>query len=78
MNNIELSWSGNILIGKNKEQLNKKIDKFGKDIKFMCTYDNCIEILQSFIDMGCNEFIFSLYTFNEEKETFIEEIAPSF
>jgi len=78
IDNIDLSWSGNILIGKNEKQLNKKIIRYGKDINFVCTYDNCIEILQDYIDVGCKEFIFSLYTFNEEKETFMEEIASSF
>ncbi|MFX1569313.1 MAG: TIGR03560 family F420-dependent LLM class oxidoreductase [Promethearchaeota archaeon] len=78
MDDISLSWTGNILIGKNEKDLNKKIRKYGKDISFACTYNNCIEMLQNYIDVGCNEFIFSLYTFNDEKETFIEEIAPSF
>ena len=78
IHDIELSWSGNILIGKNEEQLNKKISRYGKDISFVCTYDSCIEKLQEYIDAGCNEFIFSLYTFNDEKENFMEEIASSF
>ncbi len=78
MDDIDLSWSGNILIGKNEKQLNRKISRYGKDINFVCTYDNCIERLQDYIDVGCKEFIFSLYSFNEEKETFMEEIASSF
>lgn len=43
-----------------------------------CTYDNCIEKLQEYVDTGCKEFIFSLYSFNEEKDTYMEEIASSF
>jgi len=78
IDDIELSWSGNILIAKNEKELNKKISRYGKDINFVCTYDNCTEMLQAYIDSGCKHFIFSLYTFNEEKETFMEEIAPSF
>ncbi|MCK4286352.1 MAG: TIGR03560 family F420-dependent LLM class oxidoreductase [Candidatus Lokiarchaeota archaeon] len=78
IDDIDLSWSGNILIGKNEKDLNKKISRYGKDISFVCTYDNCTEILQDYIDAGCKEFIFSLYSFNEEKETFMEEIASSF
>jgi F420-dependent oxidoreductase-like protein len=78
MDDIALSWSGNILIGKNEKDLNKKISRYGKDISFMCTYDNCIEILEDYIDLGCKEFIFSAYSFGEEKETFMEEIASSF
>ncbi|NHJ20735.1 MAG: TIGR03560 family F420-dependent LLM class oxidoreductase [Candidatus Lokiarchaeota archaeon] len=78
MEDISLSWTGNILIGKNDKDLNDKVRKFGKDISFVCTYNNCINLPQDYIDVGCNEFIFSLYTFNEEKETFMEEIASSF
>ena len=78
MDDISLSWTGNILIGKNEKDLNKKIRRYGKDISFVCTYNNCIKRLQDYIDVGCNEFIFSLYTFNEEKKTFMEEIASSF
>ncbi len=78
IDDIDLSWSGNILIGKNEKDLNKKISRYGKDISFVCTYDNCTEILQDYIDAGCKEFIFSLYSFNDEKETFMDEIASSF
>ena len=78
IDDIELSWSGNILIGKDDIQLNKKISQYGKENSILCTYDNCIEILQDYIDSGCNHFIFSLYSFNDEKETFMEEIASSF
>ncbi|HEA70569.1 MAG: putative F420-dependent oxidoreductase [Candidatus Lokiarchaeum sp. GC14_75] len=78
IDDIELSWSGNILIGKNEKQLNKKISRYGKEINFVCTYDNCIEKLQDYVDSGCTHFIFSLYSFNDEKETFMEEIASSF
>ena len=78
IDDIELSWTGNILIGKNETQLNKKIRTYGVENMLLCTYNNCIEILQDYIDSGCKHFIFSLYTFNDEKETFMEEIAPSF
>jgi len=75
---IKLSWSGNILIGKNEKDLNKKISRYGTDISFKCTYNNCIDKLQDYVDSGCEQFIFSLYSFNDEKETFMEEIASSF
>ncbi len=78
IDDIELSLSGNILIDKNEKQLNKKISRYGKEVSFVCTYDNCIEKLQEYVDSGCTHFIFSLYSFNDEKETFIEEIASSF
>ena len=78
MDNIALSWSGNILIGKDGKDLKKKISRYGNDISFMCTYDNCADMLQDYIDLGCKEFIFSAYSFEEEKETFMEEIASSF
>jgi F420-dependent oxidoreductase-like protein len=78
ISDIELSWSGNFLIGKNEKRLNKKISTYGVENMIVCTYKNCIEILQDYIDAGCKHFIFSLYTFNDEKETFMEEIAPSF
>ena len=65
IDDIELSWSGNFLIGKNKKQLNKKLSRYGVENGIWCTYDNCIEILQDFVDSGCKEFIFSLYIFNE-------------
>ena len=78
IDDIELSWSGNILIGKDEKHLSKKIRQYGKDITIKCTYNNCIDILQDYIDSGCTHFIFSLYSFNDEKETFMEEIASSF
>jgi len=78
IDDIELSWSGNFLIGKNEKQLNKKISSYGTENSIYCTYDNCIDILQEYVDSGCEHFIFSLYSFNDEKETFMEEIASSF
>lgn len=78
IDDIGLSWSGNILIGKNEKDLNNKMNRYGKDINFKCTYDNCIEKLQEYVDTGCTQFIFSLYSFNEEKERFMEEIGSSF
>ena len=61
MDDITLSWTGNILIGKNEKDLNKKIRKYGKDISFVCTYKNCIKMLQDYIEVGCNEFILGRY-----------------
>jgi F420-dependent oxidoreductase-like protein len=78
IDDISLSWSGNILIGKNERQLNRKISRYGIENCILCTYDNCIEILQDYIDLGCTQFIFSLYSFSGEEETFMEEIASSF
>lgn len=78
MDDIELSWSGPFLIGKDKEQLNNKIRQYGGERGIMCTYDNCINILQEFIDLGCQQFIFVVSGFNDEKETFMDEIASSF
>jgi hypothetical protein len=43
-----------------------------------CTYDNCIDVLQDYVDLGCTQFIFVISGFNDEKETFMEEIASSF
>ncbi len=78
IDDIELSWSGPFLIGKNKTDLSKKISRYGVVNSILCTYNNCIEILQDYIDSGCSQFIFTLNCFNEEKETFMEEIASSF
>lgn len=78
MDDIELSWSGPFLIGKDKEQLNNKIRQYGGERGILCTYDNCINILQEFIDLGCQQFIFVVSGFNDEKETFMDEIASSF
>ncbi|MFX1574479.1 MAG: TIGR03560 family F420-dependent LLM class oxidoreductase [Promethearchaeota archaeon] len=75
---IELSWSGPFLIEKDETQLNKKIRISGREKGIFCTYNNGIEILQEYVDLGCSQFIFTLDTFNEEKETFMEEIASSF
>ncbi|MHA2394697.1 MAG: TIGR03560 family F420-dependent LLM class oxidoreductase [Promethearchaeota archaeon] len=78
MDDIELSWSGPFLIGKDNQQLNKKIRQYGRDKGIFCTYDNCIGILQDYIDIGCKQFIFVISGFNDEKETFMEEIGSSF
>ncbi|MFX0081494.1 MAG: TIGR03560 family F420-dependent LLM class oxidoreductase [Candidatus Hodarchaeota archaeon] len=75
---IELSWSGNFLIGKNKIDLNKKISALGVEKGIYCTYDNCINVLQEYVDLGCKQFIFVITGFKDEKETFMEEIASSF
>jgi len=78
IDDIELSWSGNFLIRKNKKDLNKIIGAFGTEKGISCTYDNCIDVLQEYVDLGCKQFIFVISGFNDEKETFIDEIASSF
>lgn len=75
---IQLSWSGPFLIGKDKNQLNKKIGRYGQDRGIVCTYDNCIKVLQEYIDVGCTQFVFVISGFKDEKETFMEEIGSSF
>ena len=77
MDDLELSWSGPFLIAKDKKQLNKKISLYGRNKGIFCTYNNCIGILQDFIDLGCKQFIFVISGFNDEKETFMDEIASS-
>lgn len=78
IDDLELSWSGPFLIGKDKIQLNKKISQYGNDKGISCIYDNCIKTLQEFIDLGCKQFIFVISGFNDEKETFMDEIGSSF
>jgi alkanesulfonate monooxygenase SsuD/methylene tetrahydromethanopterin reductase-like flavin-dependent oxidoreductase (luciferase family) len=75
---IELSWSGNFLIAKDKIDLNKKISKYGVEKGIYCTYENCINILQKYIDLGCTQFLFVISGFNDEKEHFMQDIASSF
>ena len=79
---IELSWSGDMILAENEKQLQKKVEKYKEQWNYRatiaCTYDECIKTLQRYIDLGCTHFIFSLATFNEEKEAFINRIAPSF
>ncbi len=78
IDSLELSWSGPFLIGKDKKELSKKIRLYGRESGIFCTYNNCIGILQDFIDLGCRQFIFVISGFNDEKETFMDEIASSF
>ena len=78
MDDIELSWSGPFLIGKDKGELNKKIRLYGGESSIFCTYDNCIEVLQKYIDLGCQQFVFVISGFNDEKETFMDKIGSSF
>jgi F420-dependent oxidoreductase-like protein len=82
---IELSWTGNLTIAKDEKELQKKIERYLKESRnfslqsiLACTYDDCIEKLQKFVDVGCTHFIFNLQTFNESKEVFMEQIMPSF
>jgi len=81
----ELSWSGNLILAEDERELKRKIEKHKTQRGIIAwhggiiaTYDDCVERLQRYIDLGCTHFIFSLATFNEEKEAFINRIAPSF
>jgi lipase chaperone LimK len=85
MRDIELSWSGDLTLAKDEKQLQKKIERYLKENNLhssqsvmTSTYDDCIEKLQKFVDLGCTYFTFNLQTFNEDKEAFMEQIAPSF
>jgi ABC-type ATPase with predicted acetyltransferase domain len=82
---IELTWTGNLTLAKDDKQLWKKIERYIKEDRIQspqsvmtATYYDCIEKLQNFIDLGCTYFIFNLQTFNEDREAFMEQIAPSF
>lgn len=82
---IEFSWSGNLIIAEDERELNKKIEKYktqrgsiSRQDGIIATYDECVEKLQRYIDLGCTHFIFPMATFNEEKEAFIDRIASSF
>ena len=83
---IELSWAGNMILSEDKKQLNRKIERYLKERRIystdykgiISTYNDCIEKLQKYIDLGCKHFVFLLQTFSEDKEAFIEKIAPSF
>ena len=85
MRDIELTWSGDLTLAKGEKQLRKKIERYLKEDRIhspqsvmTSTYDDCIEKLQKFVDLGCTYFTFNLQTFNEDKEAFMEQIAPSF
>jgi len=79
---IELSWAGPMILGEDEKQLRRKIEKYKiKKETFggiICTFDECPKILQRYIDLGCNHFMFNLGTFTEEKEIFIKRIGSSF
>jgi len=82
---IEFSWSGNLIIAEDERELNRKIEKYKTQRGsiswhdgIIATYDECVEKLQRYIDLGCTHFIFPMATFNEEKEAFIDRIASSF
>lgn len=82
---LELSWSGNLILAEEKRELNRKIEAHKTQRRLVTwhdgiitTYDDCVERLQRYIDLGCTHFIFSLATFNSEKEAFINRIASSF
>ncbi len=78
IDDLELSWSGTFLIAKDEKKLNKRISLYGREKGIFCTYNDCIGILQDYIDLGCKQFIFVISGFNDEKETFMDEIASSF
>lgn len=75
---LELSWSGNLILADDEKQLKRKIKKYKAQRGMAMTYDECLDRLQRYVDLSCTHFIFSLGTFNDEKETFIEKIASSF
>ncbi|MFW9877051.1 MAG: hypothetical protein ACFFG0_28500 [Candidatus Thorarchaeota archaeon] len=77
IDDIELTWIGNFLIRKNKKELNNKIS-YSIERGIYCTYDDYIHVLQKNIDLGCKRFNFVISGFNDEKETFMEKITPSF
>jgi F420-dependent oxidoreductase-like protein len=78
MEEIQLSWSGNLILAENKRELKEKIGRYKAEKGIFCTYDECIEALQDYINLGCTQFIFSLGSFQKEKEHFSERIASSF
>jgi alkanesulfonate monooxygenase SsuD/methylene tetrahydromethanopterin reductase-like flavin-dependent oxidoreductase (luciferase family) len=75
---IQLSWSGNIILAEDKRELKEKMQQYKRVNGIFCTYDECIEALQEYINLGCTQFIFVLRTFHREKEQFIERVASSF
>lgn len=75
---MELSWSGDMILAEDRKQLQRKVENYRTQSGIICTFSECIERLQEYVDLGCSHFVFSLGTFNEEKEAFIEAIVPSF
>lgn len=83
---LELSWSGDMFLFKDEYELNRKMEEFKiqyqtqyqTQYQILCTYDNCVKKLQEYIDLGCSHFIFSLRSFNGELEEFRDRIVPSF
>jgi alkanesulfonate monooxygenase SsuD/methylene tetrahydromethanopterin reductase-like flavin-dependent oxidoreductase (luciferase family) len=89
---LELTWAGMAILGEDREQLKRKIEQYmskypGLVEQYMqrrwllgggCTFDECIGILQRYVDLGCRHFMFLFSTFNEEKEAFMEKVGSSF
>jgi len=87
---IELSIWGPIVVAETKRQVKRKIEKhieripdykdwlLGGLIGGGCTFDECIKVLQEYVNLGCKHFIFSIITFDEEKEAFMERVGSSF
>lgn len=67
-----------MILAEDEERLKRKIEKLKIRNAISCTYDECAGRLQEYVDLGCRHFIFTLRTFNEEKESFIEKIGSSF
>ncbi len=76
--NIELSWSGDIFLTDGKRQTHERVRDQQRHGGIVCTYGECVESLQKYIDLGCSHFIFSLRSFSEERELFAETIMSSF
>jgi alkanesulfonate monooxygenase SsuD/methylene tetrahydromethanopterin reductase-like flavin-dependent oxidoreductase (luciferase family) len=87
---LEQSWGGIAILGEDREQVKRKIEEYiskypdlaswiqHRSLGGGCTYDECIGILQRYVDLGCRHFIFPFFTFNEEKEPFMEKVGSSF
>jgi len=73
---MELSWSGDIILAEDDKQLQR--EKYKTQGVIISTYDECTKTLQNYIDLGCRHFIFSLKSFNRETESFMERIGSSF
>jgi alkanesulfonate monooxygenase SsuD/methylene tetrahydromethanopterin reductase-like flavin-dependent oxidoreductase (luciferase family) len=82
---------GMAILGEDREQVKRKIEGYMSKYPDLanwiqrrwllgggCTFDECIGILQRYVDLGCRHFIFLFFTFNEEKEAFMEKVGSSF
>jgi alkanesulfonate monooxygenase SsuD/methylene tetrahydromethanopterin reductase-like flavin-dependent oxidoreductase (luciferase family) len=87
---LELTWGGQAVFGEDREQVKRKIERYMSKYPMLaswiqghllgggCTFDECIGVLQRYVDLGCRHFIFSGLTFSEEKEAFMERVGSSF